>query len=80
MKLQVSKNYNSTYITPTLRVMHDRFFEGDLCMLSIEIVWLRWSIDFVLPSKRYDPDMLPDSLDLDDEKYASCIYGQVAVT
>ena len=48
MKLHVSKNYNSTYITPTLRVMHDRFFEGDLCMLSIEIVWLRWSIDFVI--------------------------------
>lgn len=39
-----------------------------------------WQVINLLPSKRYDPDMLPDSLDLDDEKYASCIYGQVAVT
>jgi len=48
MRLEISKNYNSTYITPSLRIMHDTFFEGGLSRLSIEIVWLRWSIDLVI--------------------------------
>ncbi len=51
MKLKTSTHLDCYFILPGLRVAYDNFYEGELCFLSIEIFWLKWSLDFIIVDK-----------------------------
>ena len=47
MKLTLSKQFDMIYILPGLRIYYDHFYEGGLSKLSLEVFWLKWSLDLV---------------------------------
>jgi hypothetical protein len=38
--------YNSFYLTPAVKLYYDKYYEGDLIFLDLEITWLIWTIGF----------------------------------
>ena len=47
----IYKDYNNFYIIPTIRFYYDKYFDGALSFLHLEIVWLKWSIGIKLKDK-----------------------------
>jgi hypothetical protein len=47
MKLKLSSHFDTYYILPGLRIYYDTFYEGGLSRFSLEVFWLKWSIDLV---------------------------------
>ena len=47
MKVKLSTHFDTYYILPGLRICYDNFYEGELCYLSLEVFWLKWSLDLV---------------------------------
>jgi hypothetical protein len=51
MKLTTYSNFSTINILPIIDIGWEKFYEGGLCHLRIDIGWLKWGISLVLIDK-----------------------------
>jgi len=50
MKLSIL--YHSFYLLPAFSIEYDRYFEGGLIYVDLEVKWLRWAVAVKLYEER----------------------------
>lgn len=44
--------YNTIYLLPTLDISFDKYFEGGLIYVDLNISWLKWSLSISIKNEK----------------------------